>query len=47
MNEHWPNHPAAGNAALALGLAIGPHWRGMPEPARSAVQELFTTESVK
>jgi hypothetical protein len=35
MNEQ-ANHPAAGKAGIASGLAIGHHWPGLPEPGRWA-----------
>lgn len=35
-NPFEPNHPAAGNAAVTFQSHCGRHWRGVPEPGRSA-----------
>ena len=36
MRGRQCNHPAAGKAGIVSLLAIGHHWPGLPEPARSA-----------
>ena len=35
-----PNKPAAGNAGFASRLAIGRHWRGVPEPEHWAMSHV-------
>jgi hypothetical protein len=35
-HDAQPNHPAGGNARVALQLAIECHWQGMPQPGHSA-----------
>jgi len=41
MTNPSPNHPAVGNAELALQFAIEHHFLGVPQPVRSATGDGF------